>query len=241
MEGHVADSRLVYEELPEAPTYYPTPDEFKDCLGYLRKISSEASQFGICRIVPPKEWDPQYSFPFDSPFPVRKQVLTHRKLISRGAGNCANMKVYAKVDMEARDPKTLKQVLNLDQDLKRKYSKAAAVGLPASSSTCNQNNSSACLPIPSNDPLAMEYLYWKWFCGSGKRVTWYASDVEGSAFPCSDQQDSQEFGKDWNLRNIARLEGGGFLKFMNDVVPGVTDPMLCTCSLLLPCVLTLYV
>jgi len=145
------------------------------------------------------------------------------------------MKVYAKVDMEARDPKTLRQLLNHDQDLKRKYSKPV-VGLPSASCASNANSSIPAVSkgaptlvdqITTLNPLAIEYLYWKWFCGSGKRVTWYASDVEGSAFTCSDQQNQQEFGRDWNLRNIARLEGGGFLNFMNDIVPGVTDPMLC--------------
>eukprot|EP01031_Cornospumella_fuschlensis_P042541 gene42541-51979_t len=44
-------------EVPEAPTFHPTPEEFKDPIGYIQKIRPEVERYGICKIVPPEDWD----------------------------------------------------------------------------------------------------------------------------------------------------------------------------------------
>lgn len=41
--------------LPEAPSFYPTVEEFADPFAYLKSIENKASCFGICKIIPPKE------------------------------------------------------------------------------------------------------------------------------------------------------------------------------------------
>jgi hypothetical protein len=50
--------------LPHCPIYYPTLQEFADPFAYFRKIRPEAERSGICKIVPPREWNP--SFALDS-------------------------------------------------------------------------------------------------------------------------------------------------------------------------------
>ncbi|KAG5457433.1 MAG: hypothetical protein BJ554DRAFT_2557 [Olpidium bornovanus] len=47
--------------LPEAPTYYPTRDEFGDPLAYIAKIRPDAEKFGICKIVSPEGWKPNFA------------------------------------------------------------------------------------------------------------------------------------------------------------------------------------
>ena len=47
--------------LQEAPTYYPTEEEWRDPFEYMRIISPEASKFGICKIVPPESWNPDFA------------------------------------------------------------------------------------------------------------------------------------------------------------------------------------
>lgn len=43
-------------ELTDCPEFFPTPEEFKDPMTYIKSISSQASAYGICKIIPPDDW-----------------------------------------------------------------------------------------------------------------------------------------------------------------------------------------
>ena len=53
--------------LQEAPTFKPTMEDFKDPFLYIEKIASEASQYGICKIIPPDSWMPDFAIDTVSP------------------------------------------------------------------------------------------------------------------------------------------------------------------------------
>ncbi|KAF7563184.1 hypothetical protein G7046_g994 [Stylonectria norvegica] len=62
--------------LEEAPTYCPTEEEWRDPFEYMRKISPEASKFGICKIIPPESWNPDFAIDTEKfHFRTRKQEL----------------------------------------------------------------------------------------------------------------------------------------------------------------------
>ncbi|CAN0841302.1 Lysine-specific demethylase JMJ17 [Linum grandiflorum] len=63
-------------DVPPAPVYYPTEEEFKDPLEYIHKIRNEAERYGICRIVPPKGWSPPLAMDMDRfSFPTKTQAI----------------------------------------------------------------------------------------------------------------------------------------------------------------------
>lgn len=47
--------------LQEAPTFYPTEEQFKDPEAYIRHIAPLGKQYGICRVVPPENWQPTFA------------------------------------------------------------------------------------------------------------------------------------------------------------------------------------
>jgi histone demethylase JARID1 len=47
--------------IQEAPTFYPTKQEFQDPLAYIAKISPEGEKYGIIKIVPPEDYHPEFS------------------------------------------------------------------------------------------------------------------------------------------------------------------------------------
>jgi hypothetical protein len=47
--------------LQEAPTFRPTEEEFRNPTEYIRKIAPQARPFGICKIIPPDGWNPDFA------------------------------------------------------------------------------------------------------------------------------------------------------------------------------------
>lgn len=54
----------VLPDLPEAPVFYPTAEEFANPMKYLDSIRPQAEPAGVIKIVPPKEWR--------CPFPIKE-------------------------------------------------------------------------------------------------------------------------------------------------------------------------
>ncbi|KAI0123405.1 PLU-1-like protein [Xylariales sp. AK1849] len=62
--------------LQEAPSYRPTQEEWRDPFEYIRKITPEASKYGVCKIIPPDSWNPDFAIDTEKfHFRTRKQEL----------------------------------------------------------------------------------------------------------------------------------------------------------------------
>ncbi|KAJ5563000.1 hypothetical protein N7535_002554 [Penicillium sp. DV-2018c] len=73
--------------IPEAPTFRPTEEEFKDPVAYIQKIAPEGKKYGICRVIPPDGWQPTFAIDTERfHFKTRRQELN-----SVEGGNRANM------------------------------------------------------------------------------------------------------------------------------------------------------
>ena len=53
--------RIRPHGLTEAPTFRPTEEEFKDPLKYIQKIAPEGRKYGIVKIIPPENWNPDFA------------------------------------------------------------------------------------------------------------------------------------------------------------------------------------
>lgn len=45
---------------PDAPVFRPSADEFSNPLRYIASIRPQAESYGICKVVPPPGWKPEY-------------------------------------------------------------------------------------------------------------------------------------------------------------------------------------
>jgi histone demethylase JARID1 len=59
--GREPTKRVRPHGLQEAPTFRPTEEEFKDPNEYIRKIAPEGAKYGICRVIPPENWNPPFA------------------------------------------------------------------------------------------------------------------------------------------------------------------------------------
>jgi hypothetical protein len=73
-------------DIPSAPTFRPTAEEFADPIAYVSKITAQAAEYGVAHIIPPKEgWDPPFALDkgtngIDAEsfrFKIRRQLTSH--------------------------------------------------------------------------------------------------------------------------------------------------------------------
>ncbi|EPB92398.1 hypothetical protein HMPREF1544_00696 [Mucor circinelloides 1006PhL] len=74
-EPEVGKSNRLFG-VKEAPTFYPTKEEFKDPLAYIKSLEGQGSKYGIIKINPPADYNPEFSLDTESfRFKTRVQKL----------------------------------------------------------------------------------------------------------------------------------------------------------------------
>ncbi|KAK8537871.1 hypothetical protein V6N12_044013 [Hibiscus sabdariffa] len=184
------------EKIPECPVYCPTKEEFEDPLVYLQKIASEASRYGICKIVSP----------------VVATVPAGVVLMKEKVGFKFTTRVQpfrlAEWDTDDRVTFFMSGINYSFRDFERMANKVFA------------------RRYYSAGYLSTTYLekeFWHEIAYGKTESVEYACDVEGSAFSSSP---SDPLGSSkWNLERFSRLPKST-LRLLETAIPGVTDPML---------------
>ncbi len=69
------EHRRVVLPVPEAPTFYPTPEQFSNLLAYVATLREAGEKYGIVRVVPPQGYRPDFSLNVSARFPTKVQNL----------------------------------------------------------------------------------------------------------------------------------------------------------------------
>ncbi len=193
-------------EVPEAPTFRPSPEEFADPVAYIRSIQGEASHSGVCKIVPPFHAavtgpqvlrrggrpaganDRKGPTPFH--FSTRAQDLRARRGPAVGRVKFHSAREFELAEFE-------EQALALQRRL---YGSSAQLG----------------------DTFA-EAEFWRWSRDAKGLTLQYGDNVEGSAFS---HHPADRLGRSaWNLTRLPRLPDS-VLAHVREDLPGVNEPML---------------
>eukprot|EP00475_Leptophrys_vorax_P015913 TRINITY_DN2229_c0_g1_i1.p1 TRINITY_DN2229_c0_g1~~TRINITY_DN2229_c0_g1_i1.p1 ORF type:complete len:590 (+),score=100.43 TRINITY_DN2229_c0_g1_i1:251-2020(+) len=81
--GGAAVTDSIFTGLVYAPVFRPSAEEFTDPLEYARKIRPLAEPFGLCKIIPPANWKPQFALNDSVKFKVKQQHLGRLLPVSR--------------------------------------------------------------------------------------------------------------------------------------------------------------
>ncbi|XP_078608258.1 protein Jumonji-like isoform X2 [Branchiostoma floridae x Branchiostoma japonicum] len=84
-----SSTSTVAPKIIDAPVFYPTTQEFQDPISYIESIRERAQPFGICKVVPPKTWQPECKLNDDMRFTTDIQYV-HR-FFNRWGPNVAKL------------------------------------------------------------------------------------------------------------------------------------------------------
>ena len=74
-------------DVPSVPVYHPTEEEWaNDPLEYINKIRPEAERYGVCNIVCPPSWQPEFRLPNKDELRFRTRIQAVNELQDRPAG-----------------------------------------------------------------------------------------------------------------------------------------------------------
>ncbi|XP_061360879.1 lysine-specific demethylase REF6 [Gastrolobium bilobum] len=205
------------KSMPLAPEYRPSVAEFQDPIGYIFKIEKEASNYGICKIIPP--------FPPSS----KKTAIAN---LNRSLPNPTFTTRQQQIGFCPRKPRPVQRPVWQSGDhytFQEFEAKAKSFEKTYLKLKRHNKKGQGQGQGQAQGPLETETLFWKATVDKPFSVE-YANDMPGSAFAaakCRDSGDPPATLADtaWNMRGVSRANGS-LLRFMKEEIPGVTSPMV---------------
>ena len=191
------DTHAWMGEVKEAKTFYPTAEEFANPFEYLSSIAEEASQYGICKIVPPV----QAAVP-------ASQLLKQQRF--KFSTNVQGLGVQKRA--KGGSPKKF-------------FRSGRSYTLDQFQTMANQEMSKRFGASGNLTHQFVEREFWKEMGKQANpRKVEYGSDLEGSGFAKAEGR-CQLADSAWNLTKFAK-SGLSSLSPLKSSIPGVTEPML---------------
>lgn len=219
IKNSLIDSKIpAVSSIPSAKTYYPSAEEFQNPLKYVEKIRQEAERFGICKIVPPKEWNPPTLIDFNSnkEFPTRKQKI-HNLQEGKGFTDSRQYTMQQYKDMaDEFTCKWKKEHYSSPEEatfesLARDYWKMVETGSPQVDVEY------------ANDIDTMKVF--SGFSRVAHDENW-TGVIEPAAEVASESFSPEFYGQTgWNLNNIAAMQGS-VLRYVKTSINGINVPWL---------------
>ncbi|EPS61435.1 hypothetical protein M569_13362, partial [Genlisea aurea] len=201
------------KSMPVAPEYHPSPAEFQDPIAYIFKIEKEASEYGICKIVPPVR------------SASRKTVVSNfnRSLLARSGNDPTFTTRQQQIGFCPRKHRPVQK------SVWQSGERYTLTEFEAKAKNFEKSYLRKCVK-KGLTPLDMESLFWNAMADKPFKVE-YANDMPGSAFMVQKNnarrnENATVVGETlWNMRRVSR-ENLSLLRFMKEEIPGVTSPMV---------------
>ncbi|GKY90390.1 hypothetical protein MPSEU_000013000 [Mayamaea pseudoterrestris] len=228
-------------KIPRCPVFYPTIEDMEGSpLDYIEKIRPIAERYGICKIVPPTEWNPGFGVDFDSSKrfdTVRQFIHRLQEGISFGNGDSFTAEEYQAVaSVRSKDWKQrnyphhdlLKRHLGDDASDKDKQKLFTPESLERDywNIVENRDKENACVAVEYGNDVDTAVF------GSGFPLSERGRSVSGTCNELKMSQPEPDFGTQdyyketwWNLNNIASAPNC-VLKHVKVGITGINVPWM---------------
>ncbi|EPZ35179.1 JmjC-domain-containing protein [Rozella allomycis CSF55] len=204
------------DRLKDAPIFRPTFEEFQNFNEYVNKIKEDAQDYGICKIIPPKNWSTtDYSKCFMCPGP--NNASPNSSISKECTAFVKNISIKSPIEQQFIGSNGIYRVINIEKKVRysidqlQRYCESTGKTPP----NVTERMYNKLKPDTSKQESyynCLESAYWK---SLSNNSSIYGADLDASLMVL-DQSLSQ-----WNLSKLDDQ-----LKCLTNKIPGVNTPYL---------------